>query len=213
MLIEVMLVIGHGIVRDGVRVLLERHRDIRVVAAVSDGKDAVREAERLGPDVIVTELSMPVLNGIAFTRSMAQASPAVGVIIFSAHDSSSIIHQALTAGARGYLGKDCTAEDLGKAVRAIAAGKKFFGDSVADRVFDTARRTRSGADGEELTATERDIVRLIAEGKSNAEAAALLHLSPRTVETYRIRAMRKVDVTDLASLVKFAIRHGLTTLD
>jgi DNA-binding NarL/FixJ family response regulator len=173
----------------------------------------VREAERLGPDVVVTELSMPVLNGIALTRAMVHSNPKLGVVVISIHDSSAIIRQALLAGARGYLARDSTAEDLAKAVRAVAAGKKYFSDSIADRVFDTARRSRSSADGEDLTATERDIVRLIAEGKSNSGTAAVLRLSPRTVETYRIRAMRKLDIKDLPSLVKFAIRHGLTTLD
>jgi DNA-binding NarL/FixJ family response regulator len=211
--IKVMVVNEHGVVRDGLRSLLEKQRDLRVLAAASDGREAAREAEKLGPDVVVTELSMPVLNGLALTRAMVQSNPKLGVVVISIHDSSAIIRQALLAGARGYLVRDSTAEDLAKAVRAVAAGKKYFGDSIADRVFDTARRARSAADGDDLTTTERDIVRLIAEGKSNSETGALLRLSPRTVETYRIRAMRKLDIRDLPSLVKFAIRQGLTTLD
>lgn len=208
--IKLVVVNPHGVLRDGLRGVLEKHRDIRVVGSVGE----CREAARLAPDVVVTEVAIPVLSGIESTRAIAQTNSNIGVIVISFHDSRAILRRILEAGARAILLKDCGADDLVKAARAVAAGEKYFSSGIADTVFDNSRRTRSDGDrADDLTATERGILRLIADGKSNSEAAALLRLSPRTVETYRIRAMRKLDLKDLASLVKFAIRHGLTTLE
>jgi DNA-binding NarL/FixJ family response regulator len=202
----------HGIVRDGLRSLLEKHDDMRVVAAVHDGREAVAAAERFLPQVVIMEFNLRLLNGIDATRAIVQRKPETGVIVLSMHDSGTLIQRALHAGARGYLTKDADGEELVKAVREVAAGKRYLGNSVADKVLDTPRRPGAGV-LEDLTATECDILRLVVDGKSNAEVANQLRLSIRTVETYRIRLMRKLDIGDLPSLVKFAIRQGITALD
>jgi DNA-binding NarL/FixJ family response regulator len=152
------------------------------------------------------------MNGIDATRTIVQRKPETGVIVLSMQDSSSVIESALQAGARGYLTKHSAGDEVVRAVREVAAGKRYLGGNVADKVFD--RLGGRGAPArEELTGTERDILRLVADGRSNSEVAAQLRLSTRTVETYRIRLMRKLDLDNLAALVKFAIRHGITSLD
>jgi len=212
MVITVLLADDHGVIRDGLRCLLEAESDLRVVGAVRNGQEAVREAKRLPPHVVVMDISMPVLGGIEAARAVHEAKPDVGVIFLSEQDASSVVHRALEAGARGYLSKECSGQELVKAIRAVAAGKRYFGKGIAEKVFDRLGTTaRQGIDS--LNAREREIVRLVTEGKSNAEVAGVLKLSPRTVETYRIRIMRKLDLDNLAALVKFAIRNGLTTLD
>jgi DNA-binding NarL/FixJ family response regulator len=212
--IHVLLADDHGVVRDGLRRLFEDHHDIKVLAAVGNGLEALKETKRLEPHVVLMDLAMPVLGGIEATRAILEARPETGVIILSFQDSSALIHRAVKAGARGYLTKESSADEVVKAVRSVAAGKRYFPKGIAEKLFDALEGARSSADAiETLTATERDIVRLIADGNSNAEAAAVLQLSPRTVETYRIRLMRKLDLTHLPSLVKFAIRHGITSLD
>ena len=202
----------HWIVRDGLRTLLETHEDMRVVAAVRGADEALAAVERLAPHVAILELSAHRPDGADAAHAILKASPQTGVIFVSLQDSSALIPRALQAGARGYLGRDGDGEELVKAVREVAAGKRYLGGSLADRVFDSLRRPARGA-LDELTATERDILRLVADGKSNAQVASQLRLSTRTVETYRIRLMRKLALEDLASLVKFAIRHGITSLD
>jgi DNA-binding NarL/FixJ family response regulator len=209
---KVLIADEHGIVRDGLRSLLEKHDDMRVIATAHDGREAVAAAERFLPQVVIMEFNLRLLNGIDATRAITQRKPETGVIILSMQDSGTLIQRALQAGARGYLTKHTGGEELVKAVREVAAGKRYLGNSVADKVFDTLRRPGAGV-LEDLTATERDILGLVADGKSNAEVAAQLRLSTRTVETYRIRLMRKLGIDDLPSLVKLAIRHGITALD
>lgn len=212
MVITILLADDHGVLRDGLRCLLEAEPDLRVVATARNGHEAVREAKRLAPQVVIMDVSMPGQGGLEAARALHEAKPDIGVLFLSEQDASSVVHRALEAGARGYLSKDCAGAELVKAVRAVAAGKRHFGKGIAEKVFDRlGAGVRAGA--EALNAREREIVRLVTEGKSNAEVAGLLGLSPRTVETYRIRIMRKLEVGDLPALVKFAIRNGLTTLD
>ena len=212
MLITVLLADDHGVIRDGLRCLLEAESDLRVVGMARNGQEALKEAKRLSPQVLVMDVSMPVMGGIDAARAVHEAKPDTGIIFLSVQDASSVVHRALEAGARGYLSKECSGPELLKAIRAVATGKRYFGKGIAEKVFDRlSTAVRQGIDS--LNAREREIVRLVTEGKSNAAVAALLTLSPRTVETYRIRIMRKLDLDSLAGLVKFAIRHGITTLD
>lgn len=209
MVINVLLADDHGVLRDGVQRLLEANADIKVVATVEDGRAAVERAVELSPDVAVMDVSMPGLNGLEATRRIADQAPATGVLILSMHSSAEVIREALAAGARGYLLKESAGDEVVKAVRMVAAGRRFLGESVADKVAPGY----TSAPTDRLTPRERDVLQLIAEGKSNAEAAAILNLSPRSVETYRLRLMHKLGIEDLPSLVKFAIRHGITTLE
>jgi DNA-binding NarL/FixJ family response regulator len=211
MVISVLLADDHGVLRDGVRRLLEANADIRVVASVENGHEAVGKAAQLMPDVVVMDVSMPELSGIEATRQIVRRAPATGVVILSMHSSAELIWQALAAGARGYILKESAGDEVVKAVRAVAAGQRFIGEGIANKVLaDYPARTGIV---ELLTPRERQVLQLVAEGKSNGEAAALLGLSPRSVETYRARLMHKLGIEDLPTLVKFAIRHGMTTLE
>jgi len=203
-----MLADDHGVLRDGLRRLLEMDADINVVAAAKDGREAIAKAAETRPDVIVMDVSMPKLGGIAATRSILGSAPATGVVMLSMHSSSETIHWALNAGARGYLLKDSTSEEVVNAVRAVAAGGCYLGQGIALKSVEP-----DGGLAGHLTTSERRVLRLVVEGKSNAEAAHLLDLSPRTVETYRARLMEKLQLEDLPGLVKFAIRNGITSVD
>jgi DNA-binding NarL/FixJ family response regulator len=213
MVIKVLLADDHGVLRDGVQRLLEMHSDIKVVSMVSDGCQAVDVAAHLRPDVVVMDITMPGLSGIDATRAMAQKAPNVGVVILSMHSTVELVRQALLAGARGYLLKESAGREVEKAVRAVAAGKRFLGAGIADKIAAEFPYAAKRSDLDYLTPREREVLRLIVEGRSSAEAAAILGLSPRSVETYRARLMDKLKIEDLPSLVKFAIRHGITTAD
>ena len=212
MVIRVLLADDHGVLRDGVRRLLEGE-GMEVVAVVDTGREAVEKAAQLSPDVVVMDVTMPELNGIEATRAIVTRAPATGVVILSMHSSAKVIRQALLAGARGYVLKESAGDEVVRAVQAVAAGRPFMGDGV-DKLLGEYLEGPSGPAGvDRLNPQEREILQLVAEGKSNAEAAEIMGLSPRTVETYRGRLMQKLRLEDLPSLVKYAIRHGLTPLE
>jgi DNA-binding NarL/FixJ family response regulator len=213
MVIRVLLADDHGVLRDGVQRLLEAHSDIKVVSMVSDGREAVERATQLRPDVVVMDITMPGLSGIDATRTMTERIPDVGVVMLSMHSTVELVRQALLAGARGYLLKESAGREVEKAVRAVAAGKRFLGAGIADKIAAEFPYAAKRSDIDYLTPREREVLRLIVEGRSSAEAAAILGLSPRSVDTYRARLMDKLKIEDLPSLVKFAIRHGITTTD
>ncbi|HTP60827.1 MAG TPA: response regulator transcription factor [Burkholderiales bacterium] len=209
-MIQVLVADDHGVVRDGVRRLLEGSDGIKVVAVACDGRGAVAECSKRSPDVVVMDVSMPEMDGVEATRAIVSQTPAAGVVILSMHSHEDVILRALDAGARGYLLKESAGEEVVAAVRAVAAGGRYFGHGVV------AAEDRPGCAGVEkarLTETERAIVRLLAEGRTNAEAAQQLGLSTRTVETYRGRLMQKLAIEDFSSLVKFAIRSGIARLE
>ena len=208
-MINVLLADDHGVLRDGVQRLLEANADIKVVATVDDGREAVDKAAELQPDVVVMDISMPHMNGLEATRRIVDRTPATGVTILSMHSSREIVREAFAAGARGFVLKESAGGEIVRAVRTVAAGRRFVGEGVVDKVLD--EDTSSGIAS--LTSREREILRLIVDGKSNAQAATSLSLSPRSVETYRLRLMQKLGIEDLPTLVKFAIRHGMTTLE
>jgi DNA-binding NarL/FixJ family response regulator len=210
--ITVLLADDHGVLRDGVRRLLEATGDIRVVAVADNGLEALEKATEVRPDVALLDISMPGLSGIEATRAIMARFPKTAVVILSMHSSMELVQEALRAGARGYLLKESAGEEVVKAVRAVAAGRRFLEAGVSELVIEGCIHSRV-ATAAHLTARERDVLRLVVEGKSNIESAAALGLSPRSVETYRLRLMQKLGLSDLPSLVKFAIRHGITTLE
>jgi DNA-binding NarL/FixJ family response regulator len=215
MAIDVLLADDHAVLREGLRRLLESHQGIRVVGIAADGLEAIGLAQRLQPHVVVMDISMPKLNGIEATRSILQRAPHAGIVMLSMHSSPDVIHQALSAGARGFLLKESASDEVIAAIRAVAAGGRYFSHGVSIANLDTkcAARSATAPTLEDLTRAEREILRLVANGNSNAEAARALGLSPRTVETYRSRMMEKLGLNDLPALVKFAIRNGIATLD
>jgi DNA-binding NarL/FixJ family response regulator len=213
MFLKVLLACDDAPMRKRLGGALRRHHDVRVLAAVPDGRMAVEQAIQLGANVVVTGMSIPVMDGIEVTRAIVEGKPDTGVVVVSKHESGAIISQAFRAGARGVLLWQSALSECLQAVRAVAAGKHYLGDGVVERIFDSIQAARDWGTLKSLTAAELQILRLAAEGKSNAEMADALRLSQRTVETYRARLMRKLAYKDVASLVKFAIRHGITGID
>jgi len=217
MMIRIFLADDHAVVRDGLRMILEAQGDIIVVGDAADGRQAVRRVQQLRPDVAVIDIAMPELNGIEATHEIRQTCPTTQVVILSMHSTAEHIFRALEAGALGYLLKESAGREVVDAVRAVHAGRRYLSQRIADTVVDDYLRQRQAAEArsplERLTPRERQVLQLVAEGKSSAEIGDILALSPKTIETYRSRIMQKLGLRDLPSLVKFAIQHGITPLE
>lgn len=213
-MIKIILADDHAIVRDGLRALLESQNDLQVIGVAADGREAVRLTLDLKPDVAVMDISMPNLNGIDATQQILDSSPTTQVIILSMHSTPEHIFRALQAGARGYLLKESAGVEVSNAVRAVHSGQRYLSQKIADVMIDDYIEQRQATSPlDSLSGREREILQLIVEGKSSADAAQILSLSPKTVESYRSRLMQKLNINDLPSLVKFAIQHGLTPLE
>jgi DNA-binding NarL/FixJ family response regulator len=212
--IAILLADDHTIVRDGLGFLLEAQEGIQVVGVASDGREAVKEAERLRPDVVVMDLAMPGLNGIEATRRIRKLLPATRVLVLSMHGSSEHIYRALEAGAQGYLLKESAGPELAAALRAVHGGRRYLSSKITETVVDQyVRERKTNGPLASLSAREREILQLVVEGKASAPIAEQLGISVKSVETYRSRIMHKLGIHDLPSLVKFAIQHGIISLD
>jgi len=215
--IKVFLADDHAVVRDGLRALLEAHADITVVGDAADGRKAVDQVRKLRPDVVIMDIAMPGLNGIEATQQIRESCLLTQVVILSMHSSPEHVFRALQAGARGYLIKESAGKEVAVAVRALHAGRRYFSQQITDTVIDDYIHQRQFSSDRSplgsLSPREREVLQLVVEGKSSVEIAEILFLSPKTVETYRSRVMEKLGIHDLPSLVKFAIQHGLTTLE
>jgi two-component system, NarL family, response regulator NreC len=214
MTIQIVLADDHTIVREGLRLLLEMQPDMRVMGDVSNGRAAVQLVAHLRPDVALVDMAMPELNGIEATRQILDESPHTRVIILSMHGAAEYVVRALQAGARGYLLKDADGLTIIAAVRAVHAGQRYLSPAISETLVDQYLRQHVVADTlGSLTPREREIMQLVAEGKSSAEIAQILQLSPKTVETYRSRLMDKLGIDNLAGLVRYAIQHGVISLE
>ncbi len=212
-MITVILADDHPVVRDGLCFLLNAQNDIKVVGTAVNGLEAVELASKLRPNVAVMDIAMPLLNGIEATQQICNLCPDTRVAILSIHFTSVHIQRALQAGAMGYLLKESAGEEVVEAIRTVHGGKRYLSKKIAESVVDDYVR-RTGDDVlEGLSPRERQVLQLIAEGKTSADAAKLLYLSVKTVETYRSRLMQKLGLKDMASLVKFAIQHGIISLE
>ena len=203
----------HAIVRDGLVALLSAQPDLSVLGTASNGRDAVRQILELAPRIAVLDISMPELDGIEAARRIVAARPEVQVIILSMHGGAQHIFQALEAGVRGYLLKESAGREIVEAIRVVQSGRRYLSPRVAEIVAEHVG-TRGGVTPlETLSRREREILKLVADGHSSVEIGSKLHLSPKTVDSYRSRMMQKLHLPDLASVIKFAIRHGLTSLE
>jgi DNA-binding NarL/FixJ family response regulator len=211
---RILIADDHAVVRDGLRALLEANADLTVLDSVANGREAVAAAARLAPDIVLMDIAMPELNGIEATREILRRRPDARVIILSMHATSEHLFRVLEAGALGYLLKDAAGQEVVQAVRTVREGRRYLSQSVASLMAtDYLRRGAPESPLGSLSDRERQILQQVVEGRSSADIAHALSLSPKTVETYRSRLMQKLGVADLPALIRFAIQNGLTPLD
>ena len=211
MTIRVMLADDHSVLRDGVAALLQAQGGITVVGHAQDGREAVRKATELKPDVVIMDIVMPELDGIEATRLIHNSSVLTQVVILSMSSNTEHIFRALQAGAKGYLLKESAGAELVAAIKSVHAGRRYLSQKITETVVDDYIRGHHPTEPlGRLSNRERQILQLVAEGKSTADIARTLYLSPKTVDTYRSRLMQKLNIDGFAGLVKFAIASGLT---
>jgi DNA-binding NarL/FixJ family response regulator len=215
MMTRVLLVDDHKILRQGLRTLLEQEEDIHIVGEADNGRSSVKLAGELAPDVVIMDVAMPELNGIDATRRITEALPGARVLALSMHSDGRYVKGMLQAGARGYILKDCAAEELTHAIRTVMANKVYVSPGVTGAIVeDYVRQLSAATDGSaSLSHREREVLQLLTEGGSTANIAAELHLSVKSIETHRKRIMDKLGLRSIAELTKYAIREGITALD
>ena len=213
MKIRVLLADDHATLRDGLQALLQTAPDIEVVGSVGNGREAISRASTLRPDVVIMDVTMPEMNGIEAADLLRDKHPEIRIIMLSMHSSSEHVYRALHAGAVGYLLKESAGGEIVNAVRTVHAGQTYISQALQVLERRTAPRTGDAGPLASLSTRERQVLQLVVEGRSSAEIAALVHLSPKSVNTYRSRLMKKLGISDVTGLVKFAIQHGLTPSD
>lgn len=216
MSIRVLLADDHKIVREGIRALLNARPGIEVVAEASNGRTALQLAREVMPDVVVMDISMPDLNGIEATHRLMSQFPDIKVIALSMHSDHRLVSEILAVGASGYLLKDCAFEELEKAIRSAADNNIYLSPQITKTVIDHHVRNQAQSKAlvfSVLTAREREVLQLLAEGKNTKKIAFDLGVSIKTIETHRRRLMKKINVTSIAELTKLAIREGVTGLE
>jgi DNA-binding NarL/FixJ family response regulator len=211
--LRIVLADDHTVVRSGLRALLERHQNFEVVGEAENGRNVVELSASLRPDIVVMDVGMPLLNGIEATAGLLKQSPSTGVVILSMYSDESYVMRALKAGARGYLLKDSAATDLLSAIQAVSNGRSFFSPSIRELLAEDyvrVLRQKGAVDSYELLSPrEREILQLLAEGKTNKEVAATLFISPYTVETHRGNILEKLGFHSAAELILYAVRKGI----
>lgn len=211
--IRILLADDHGIVRRGLHYMLERAPGMEVAGEAADGREAVKMAESLNPDVVVMDIAMPNLNGIEATAQIVKRNPKIGVIILSMHSDETYIARALSSGAKGFLLKDSAEADLIRAIHAVSEGRPFFSSAITQTLLEDYMRRLQQQNLQDsydlLTDREKEILQLLAEGKSNKEVAALLELSLYTVETHRSNMMQKLNLHNTAEIVLYAVRKKI----
>jgi two-component system, NarL family, response regulator NreC len=205
--IRVVLADDHVLVRQGLKSLLERE-EFKVVAEASDGQEAVRQVESLHPDIAIMDISMPTLNGIDAARELGRSCPKTKTILLTQHEEDQYVSEALEAGVKGYVLKSQVASDLVQAIQQVSRGQVYLSPGVSRAVME-AYRSKSERPADPLSARERQVLQLIAEGKSTKDVASLLGISVKTAESHRTRLMQKLDIHETASLVRYAVRRGI----
>ena len=216
MTIRILLVDDHRMMREGLRVLLEGAPDLQIVGQASDGREALDLVRTLSPDVVVMDVEMPELNGVESTRRIRAEYTGVKVIALSTHTDARNVHHMLEAGASGYVLKIAAADELVRAVRAVSLGRTYLSPDVAGAVVERATHPNPGSGVSaysSLGSREREVLQLVAEGKTSAETAKEMHISTKTAETHRRNIVQKLGLHGTAELTKYAVREGLTSLD
>lgn len=216
--IRILLADDHALVRAGIRALVQRISGLEVVAEASDGREALRLVRHCEPDVVLMDIAMPELNGLDALPRIVKENPRIAVIILSMHASREYVLQALQAGAAGYVLKNAAVDELETAIRTVARGDKYLTPAISEQIIAGVTAAKgegpgSAAAAESLTQRQREILQLIAEGRTTREIAEILHISVKTVETHRTLLMDRLNLHDVAGLVRYAIRIGLVTLE
>lgn len=214
---KILIVDDHGMMRQGLHLLIEQVDDMEVIGEASSGSESIELASKLKPDIVIMDVSMPGINGIAATKDILSKHLDVKILAVSAYCEKDFIREMLTAGASGYILKECMADELIYAIRLAMEGKQYLSSQVSRKVVDEyvsqCQSPNEKVSGNQLTKKELELVQLLADNKSNKEAARLLHISVKTVNARRRTAMEKLGITGIADLTKFAIREGLISLD
>lgn len=212
--IRILVVDDHAIMRDGIRALLNLHDDIEVIGEASEGKEAVEKAQELMPDVVIMDIAMPGMDGLEATRRIRKKSPKMKVLVLTQHDNKEYILSVIKAGASGYVPKRALGSELVSAIRAVQQGDSFLYPSAATALIeDYLQQAKEEEPYDQLTAREREILKLIAEGHTSREIADMLFLSLKTVLGHRAKIMEKLNLHNRAELIKYAMRKGLVSLD
>ena len=215
--IRVLVADDHAIVREGLGIMLGNQPDMEVLGLATNGREAIRMVDEYQPDVTVMDISMPELNGIEAIQQMLPSHPRMKVIVLSIHETKPYVYRALKAGARGYLIKETAGLEVVDAVRAVYSGDRYLSQRISDLLTDISFRSLDGSKEvsplEQLSPREREILQLVAEGKTSQEIGERLSISSKSVDTYRSRLMHKIGVKDVAGLVRFAIQQGVISLE
>lgn len=210
---RVLVADDHGVLRKGLRFLLAAEPKIEVVGEAGDGREAVGMAAQLNPDIVILDIAMPTLSGIDAASQITRHNPEIGVVMLSMYSDEEFVLRALSAGAKGYLLKDAAEADLVRAVQAVATGRRFFSPAITDLLLDDymrrLQRTGKQDSYELLTDREREVLHLLAEGKTNKEAAAVMKVGVSTVETHRTNLMQKLNLHNTAEIVLYAVRKRI----
>jgi DNA-binding NarL/FixJ family response regulator len=215
-MIRLLLADDHAIIREGLGALLSEESDMVVVAEAEDGRGAVRLCRQHSPDVVVMDVEMPHLNGIEATRQLLAEMPDTRVVALSMYSTPQLVLEMFRAGAAGYLLKDCVFDELARAIREVASGRRFVSSAIADVVVTEATGPRARSEGtawRALSPREREVVQLLAEGRNVKSIAAALFISPKTVESHRKNVLDKLRIGSIAELTKYAVREGITSLE
>jgi DNA-binding NarL/FixJ family response regulator len=214
--VTVLIADDHRLFRDGLRTLLDKQKNVRVVAETTDGAETVSAVAELKPDIVLMDISMPELNGIEAARRIVSQGAPTRIIMLSMHSDRRFITESLKAGAMGYLLKDCAFDEVLLAVKAVSEGAMYLSSRISESVikdYVAIAKSVPGSAFSILSAREREVLQLLAEGRSTKETAARLHVSVKTIETHRKQIMDKLDIRSVAELTKYAIREGLTPLE
>lgn len=213
---RILIADDHGIVRQGLVSVIEKQRDMEIVGQAEDGQTAVELARELSPHVVIMDITMPGLNGVEATRQIVSRNPEIKVVILSMHPDGRIVREALQAGASGYVLKSYLLDDLLKAVHAVMQGEAYLSPQITNVVVKDYVGASAPSDEKKptaLTSRQRQILQLLAEGKSTKQIAHILHISPKTSDAARRKIMNKLNISSMPELTKYAVREGLTSLD
>jgi DNA-binding NarL/FixJ family response regulator len=216
MAIKILLADDHAIVRDGLRRSLQQEEDMEVIGQAKDGLSTIQLARELSPDIVLMDISMPDINGMDTCREITRDFPNIKVIGLSMHSAKRFVSEMFKAGACGYLPKNCEYDELANAIRSVMAGKTYLSPAITDVVVDNFVRVSAEENNSvffTLTKRERQVLQLMAEGKTTKQIGQSLHISPKTVEAHRLRVMEKLNINNVAQLTKYAIQEGLTSAE